>query len=620
MPGLFGYVTQRGFEPPRDPDRLLSEMAARLTHRDDYKIDRWTSSTNSLAVWRIGKRFRSQVPWPRSDQSVRVFVDGVLHDDALAPGRLQAEAAAAGGDLVALMRGFFSCAVVDDDRDEVTLAVDHHASRPLIFTNVGGVVYFAPEVKALLAIPGLTPRPDDASLGMLLACGWLLSHQTMFTDFRRLRGGEKLVVARGTHKLSRYWQYVLSERGDATPEDQLEDELGGLIKRAVGRNLTQADSSLILFSGGIDSRAIAAAAHSVTSSRGSRLHTVTFAHDPALPQSDAVVVEALASRFGFEHSTFERPLAQYGTQFLATHYLLDGISDGAAFHPYEPALIAKCVERGRECILRGDECFGWASSVSTQAQARLEIGLRPLGGQTLWQRFLRPSAWDSLVPAADAALAELDNEMVGYPSDVAKDLMYEGQRLQGMLQPLAYGKMITADHRNPLLDADILSFNGRIPSRLRINKTLFRRACARTFPEFWMLPVAKRPNLVDWPAQLTSDTSLHRYLQSELADRRSAVWDLLDREALVGHLDLISRRTDHTGFVARTKRQLFEVARSVRRVPVVGSSIHRRYKRGVVRVDQLYLRVLALKAWYDLFYQGGGARGVYLGRKQEAAD
>ncbi|MGE0479485.1 MAG: asparagine synthase-related protein [Phycisphaerae bacterium] len=641
MPGLFGAFSLRTHRPlPIETrERVLREMAARLAHSGRESVATWASADGRLAI------ARSDQPWPRApdwpaapvaDQPRRVlFLDGRLHpQSAAAQAGLGARTDETAARLAAL-RGFWSAAVYDAGAG-LALAVDRHASRPVCYAIVDDVLYFAPEVKAVLAAPGLSRAVDPAACGLMLASGYLLSSQTLFTAVRRLAGGEMLVAEAAKEngesrtdsnarpaavRVQAYWRYRMTVDGDGTSAATLEAEMAELLKAAVARNFDAPERSCVLLSGGTDSRAILGGALAAVGGDGRRLHTVTWSDAVARRHSDFTVARELARRFSLHHRELPRRIDDYARRFTRLNYIGDAHSDMAAYHPYEMELVETMAHEGLPCVLRGDECFGWASTAPSVTDALHELGLRRLSGVTRCVAALRPAAREAWSTAADAAITKLEVDYRDAHPDVAKDELYFRQRLQGYLNSIAYPKHVVADHRNPLLDEALLDFNQRVSAPARLNKGLFRRAAARAFPEAWAAPFSRTPNLVDWLGELTRDSPVRRYMQAEIADESSAAWEVLDRGAVRATFDSLPRGETRPPLAVRMRARARKLAReAVRLVPAVERRLRRSYHRVALPAEFFLFRVMVLKHAFDVFVSGGGGRAAYEAHAARVAD
>ena len=622
MPGLFGWI---GLDRDRSEDAsdgamALAEMAYRMSHTGDEVVETYRDPARDFAIGRVAVRGLTAVPWPSASEELdRAFVDGVLHGSAERVATRMRDLARRGQTALADLRGFFTAACWSPARRRLVLAVDRRASRPLAFAIARGRLWFAPEVKALLAAPGFDKTLDDAALGIFLGAGYVLAHQTLFASTRRLAGGEALVVEDGRHRVEPYHRYALSARGDGTRPRDLEEEMADLVRAAVGRNMGEARRTVVFLSGGVDSRAIAVEAQAVAKRQGARLSTVTWASPGARPGSDLHVAQRVADVLGARHRSILRHLTAWGARLTEVTYLLDGLTDLPAYHGYEHAVMRELARLGARVVLRGDECFGWQGHVASIEEARLSLNLRALAHLRLVDGVVRPAPYARWCEASASALASIGDELAGEHPDNIKDFMYFRHRLQSYLGSAAYLKHVLLDHRTPLLDEALLDLNARVPASLRTEKGLFCRAASRGREDVWRIPLATRGNLEDWDAILASQSPPREHVEREIEDASSAFWGLFDPCALRALLPPIGAST--SGSIRAT----FEggakaVARAVLRVaPPIERRISIERRRAGIRATQIVMRAMVLKTWHDLFVTGDGSRHTLEARMRGSA-
>jgi asparagine synthetase B (glutamine-hydrolysing) len=619
MPGLFGWIDldQDGARGAEGTAETLAEMGRRMSHTGEEVVEAWTDHDRGFAIARIAPRRQRSVPWPAAGEgppgAPRAFVDGVLHGDAAGVAERVRDLARRGTAALAGLRGVFTAARWEPSTRRLVLAVDRRASRPLVYTVARGRLYFAPEVKALLAVDGVDKAIDDAAVGIFLGAGYLLAHQTLFASARRLAGGEALVAEPGGHRVEPYWRYRLAAGGDGTRPRELERELAELVRGAVERDLGDLDHTVVFLSGGVDSRAIAEVAQGAARRQGKQIHTVTWAAPRARPGSDLEIARRVADALGTRHRAVLRRVDAWGSRMRELTYVLDGLTDVPAYHAHEYAVMRELRARGARLVVRGDECFGWQPHVASAEEARLSLNLRSLGPLHLLDGLVRPAAYARLCEGSAAALDEATRPLLGEHPDDIKDQLYFRHRLQGYLGSAAYLKHVALDHRAPLVDEALLDFNARVPASLRADKRLFCRAAARGAPEVWRIPLACRGNLEDWNELLGGDTPVRAHVEAELADASSGIWELFDRRALLDALPARGCPPSRRG-TAALERGAKTVARAaLRLVPPLGREITVRRHRAGIRFEQICLRVMVLKTWYDLFVSGDGSRHALSG-------
>jgi asparagine synthetase B (glutamine-hydrolysing) len=540
VPGLFGIISlDRG---TRVTDRAGREIFARLTdslvHHRFEEVDRWQDPDGFMLIGRVGQAGQRAFPWPDAshptDGWLRLLVGPADQEPAPAPpGPEPADRRATA---MATLRGSYAVLDCAPTAREAVLAADRCASFPVLYLPHGRLLLFAPELEALLHARAAGRELDPAAAVSLLAYGHLLAGQTLQHGARRLRGGEALLIAGDRVRSTTWWRFEPGTAATESIDAELEAGLAEEVRSSAARQLGDPRQAVIFLSGGVDSRAVAAAAAAGLPAAAGPLNTVTWGLSEA-PGTDAAIARELAAMLGSRHRFMPRTVADYGRQFAQANRLIGSGADVAAFHPNEAALMARIRAGGIHRVLRGDEAFGWSAGVTSLAEALREVKIRPLGELPAVQAVIRDDRRDAWLAAADAVLDDAVAEVRDRSPNAAKDALYFTHRLQGYLNAAAYYKLCWLDHRNPLLDDRILDFMASVPDRLRIDKLLFRRAMARAFPEAWRLPIAQASNLEDWPGVLADDTPPRAFVSDSLRRPDTALWDVLDRDRVMGLLD-----------------------------------------------------------------------------------
>ena len=156
------------------------------------------------------------------------------------------------------LRGMFAFAVWDEKRRELLLARDRLGIKPLYYTEAGGRLVFASELKAILQVAGVERRIEWASLGHYLTSLTTPATASILAGVRKLPPGHLLSAspARGL-EIERYWEVVFAPEYGRSRE-WFAERLGGLLEEAVGLHLVSDVPLGAFLSGGIDSSAVVA--------------------------------------------------------------------------------------------------------------------------------------------------------------------------------------------------------------------------------------------------------------------------------------------------------------------------------------------------------------------------
>jgi asparagine synthase (glutamine-hydrolysing) len=164
-----------------------------------------------------------------------------------------------GPDVVDFLRGMFALAIWDAGRQRLFLARDRLGVKPLYYLHTtDGSLYFASEIKAILAAGALKPELNYKALPDYLANHATSGEETLFTGVKRLLPGHTLTWQDGHIAIRRFWDVPLpGPPEDEKPDEVQVDEWRELFRDSVKLRL-MSDVPLGMFlSGGIDSSAIA---------------------------------------------------------------------------------------------------------------------------------------------------------------------------------------------------------------------------------------------------------------------------------------------------------------------------------------------------------------------------
>jgi asparagine synthase (glutamine-hydrolysing) len=340
-----------------------------------------------------------------------------------------------GESCVRRFRGMFAFAIFDPQRDCVFLARDRLGIKPLYLARVrradgSECVYFASEVRALLATAEIPARLDPLGLQSFLWNGFVYGPGTIVRGIRRLDPGCHLTLDLDgrSRSESRYWDPPRA-RSDPRAVDALREEL----ERAVKLRLISDVPLGVFLSGGIDSSATAALA--VRAASGPvRTFTVGFEESA---YDESAVARAVAEQLGTDHVELRLSEKHFRQELDPA---LDCL-DQPTFDALNSYFVSRAVrEAGVKVALAGtggDELFGGYASFTDLPRLRRASRLAAL-----------------LPPALARALGQaLARARMGRPGDVAPQTRW--------------GKLADAlQQRGRLLDLYQLSYAMFVPGFL----------------------------------------------------------------------------------------------------------------------------------------------------------
>ncbi|MFK4258919.1 asparagine synthase (glutamine-hydrolyzing) [Agrobacterium tumefaciens] len=287
--------------------------------------------------------------------------------------------------------GDFAFALHDARNDTLVLARDRMGVRPLYYTWHEGTFYFASEIGALLALPGMTAEIDPVALDQIFTFWFPLPPRTAFRGIHELPPGHLMILRDGASTVRRWWQLSYPDGKDAAPPASLGaqvEELTALLADATRIRLRADVPVGSYLSGGLDSSLVSAlAAQSV--SRGLRTFSLAF---ESAEHDESIWQKTMSQHLGVASETTEcstADIAQYMPEVM--EHVQTPILRTAPVPLY---LLSRHVrERGMKVVLTGegaDELFA-GYDIFREARVRRFCSRQP-------QSARRPKLFQRLYP------------------------------------------------------------------------------------------------------------------------------------------------------------------------------------------------------------------------------
>jgi asparagine synthase (glutamine-hydrolysing) len=440
-----------------------------------------------------------------------------------------------GRDMPKRLRGMFAFAIWDKRSRELLLARDRFGVKPLYYVHApDGTLYFASEIKALVAAGAVRPSLNLAAFPDYLANHGTCGDDTLFEGVKRLPPGHTLTWRNGAISIERFWSLSFNPAAiDQRPDRVLIDEYRERFRESVRLRL-MADVPLGMFlSGGIDSAAITAMMSTLVD-EPIKTFSVAFAEREA---NELAYARLVAQRYRTDH----HEVVVTPEQFFGSLPTMVWHEDEPIAHPSSIALafVSKLAAERVKVVLTGegsDETLGgygrYRYTVWNMALGRVAEGVAGAFGRRLgnamvdrlprgsqWQSRLRrtaltrPATLDDLYfdnfavfdrRAIRALLAPAHRDSLGKvdPYAVAHRLL-ESTDAEPILDRLLYVDLFTYLHellmkqdqmsmsasiesRVPFLDHPLVEFTATLPQRLKLRgrttKYILRQAMRDYLP------------------------------------------------------------------------------------------------------------------------------------------
>lgn len=203
-----------------------------------------------------------------------------------------------GPDCVNHLRGMFAFAIWDRKRHRLFVARDRVGIKPLYYCQTNDAIYFASELKAIVANVEVSREVNGAALRTFLSFFYVPGEETLFKSVRKLLPGHWLLVENGKITTCQYWDLRFTGSRQQQTFDAAVEELYQLLRRTVADHMMADVPVGVLLSGGVDSSAVLSLAAEDSQQR-IRTFTIGFGGDQVVDERP--YARMAAERYGTEH-------------------------------------------------------------------------------------------------------------------------------------------------------------------------------------------------------------------------------------------------------------------------------------------------------------------------------
>jgi asparagine synthase (glutamine-hydrolysing) len=259
-----------------------------------------------------------------------------------------------GEEVVKHLDGMFAFALWDNNTQKVLIARDRFGKKPLYWSMYQGRLYFASELRALIAWPEIRQNTSVSFTSYLryMLYGYVPSPYAILEHVHKLRPAHLLVFSPENGELHEkaYWDLPIDgpRNNHHLSEEQLINELDDLLREAVRKRLI-ADVPVGMFlSGGIDSSLIAS--YIKTLSPNMNVYTIAYHHSDA-DESDHAQYVADTFNVNLNRVYFDdRELLKQETISIYT-YLDEPLADPAII---PLGMVSRVARQDVKVVLSGD--------------------------------------------------------------------------------------------------------------------------------------------------------------------------------------------------------------------------------------------------------------------------
>jgi asparagine synthase (glutamine-hydrolysing) len=202
-----------------------------------------------------------------------------------------------GADCVQKLRGMFALAIYDKTKRKLVLARDRLGKKPLHYALVGDKLYFASEIKSILAVAPELAEVNAQGLHEYLYYGYVPDPITAFTGIHKLPPGHLLEFEKGEIRIRQYWDLPAYNTHIPKSEEECLEELEHRLLEATRIRLISDVPLGAFLSGGTDSSTVVALM-ARASSAPVKTFSIGFKKDDF---NEAEYARIVARKFGTDH-------------------------------------------------------------------------------------------------------------------------------------------------------------------------------------------------------------------------------------------------------------------------------------------------------------------------------
>jgi len=446
--------------------------------------------------------------------------------------------------------GMFAFAIWDGEKGELFCARDRLGKKPLLYWHDGRQFAFASELGALAALEQMPRAFSEQGLAAYFSLGFVPGDLSILNSVRKLPPASRLTLRGGRARIDRYWNPIDAARrvvrSDRT-DQELTDELDGLLRRATRRRLISDVPLGAWLSGGIDSSLVVAA---MCEAGQGRVRTFTIGFGESV-RDESKMARQVAQHLGTEHEELQiTPAEMLAEAPVAAGVYDEPFADEAGLPTYvvsklsrRHVTVALCGDGGDEGFLgyrhhlngstlgAVDRLPGWlrkaASSVGgafgsvTGSRWRQRIrSLAYADWAELYVRMtstLRPDAAGRVVAAQfvldGTVYRDIGRQLEGFPAAMKLGLFDLTTTLPDkfLVKVDRASMRVALEVRAPLLDHELVEWGLSLPQRFKlrsgVGKWILRELLYRKVPR----------ELVDRP-KMGFCPPVDQWMRAELAD------------------------------------------------------------------------------------------------------
>ena len=253
-----------------------------------------------------------------------------------------------GTDMINKLRGMFSFAIWDKNKQELFAVRDYFGIKPFYYTIANGNLIFGSEIKSILMHPDYKKELNEIALESYLSFNYSVLEETFFKGIYKLWPAHYMIFKDGKAKIKRYWQPEFKEVD--RPLEQVIEEIDEVMQDSIKAHMISDVEVGSFLSSGVDSSYVASCF------KGDKTFTVGFDYDK---YSEIDFAKELSDEIGISNYGRIITTEEYWDSVSKVQYYMDEpLADASAVALY---FLSESASQQVKVCLSGegaDEVFG----------------------------------------------------------------------------------------------------------------------------------------------------------------------------------------------------------------------------------------------------------------------
>lgn len=386
---------------------------------------------------------------------------------------------------ISKLNGMFSIAIYDKRQDALYLIRDRLGVKPLYYYDDGRCVFFASEIKAILAAD-IPRKVDLKSLNAYLTFNYVPPPVTMFKDVFHVTPGSYMKITVNRIEENTWWKLCDVRPNNVKTEQQWVDEFNEIFFDAVQLRLRADVPCGTFLSGGIDSSSVTGFIHK--SGKAVKSFCIGF-DDPRFDESK--YAEIAAKRFNTEHylEIVKQNMLELWPMVI---YFCDQPHGDISFIPTYS--VSKLASKHLKVVLTGDggdELFAgydkyknFFSANNVSLYSNKEFYDNYFNEVSLFSKETLVKLFKNYIPSENLAYNLYENELnkVSHMDRINQALYFDCKYLlpgNNLVKPDRMGMAVSIEARTPFLDYRMVEFAFSMPGNYKLKNGETKYICKK---------------------------------------------------------------------------------------------------------------------------------------------